>query len=416
MKTKLATSMLIILIFAASACRQADSTGAAGEAAEEVGSAELGAAERTESEEDDGEMPATVTLSAQEMDFLNLTFSPVSRGAIEGLMTRDGIISVHQDKVARVGPVIPGRVSEMLVGMGDWVEAGRPMARLVSAEVGRALSDFYTAMAELELARVNHERYQRLISQEIGARRDLLAAEAALVIARANVSAAESTLYALGFIGEDVGELRASQRTSSEFMLRAPIAGRVVGRNVTIGERVGEDSTLFTIMDLRSVYIDAQVFEEDIHRVRLGQRVEVSVAALPGRRFEGSVIYLSQRLNPETRTLTVRTEIANPNEELREGLFAQVHIFMGSGGETLCVPTDAVVDDRDLSYVFVPSGDGFRAIQVTTGERNRDWTEVLTGLREGSRVVTEGNYELYSKFRRRARHQRRGRHAGASSR
>ncbi len=412
MKTELATSMLVVMILAASACQQSDSTGtpgAAGDSAAEVVGAEA-------ESENSAEMPNTVALTAQERSYLDLTLCPVGRGTIEGMITRDGIISVHQDKVARVGPVIPGRVSEMIVGMGDWVEAGQPMARLMSAEVGRALSDFYTAMAELELARVNHERYQRLISQEIGARRDLLAAEAALEIARANVSAAESALHALGFTGEDIGELRATQRTSSEFILRAPIAGRVVERNVTIGERVGEDSTLFTIMDLRSVYIDAQVFEEDIHRVRLDQRVEVSLAALPGRRFEGSVIYLSQRLNPETRTLIVRAEIANPAEELREGLFARVHIFVGSDDQTLCVPTEALVEDRGMSYVFVPSGDGFRVVRVTTGERNSNWTEILEGLREGNQVVTEGNYELYSKFRRRARHQRRGNHTGASSR
>jgi len=112
----------------------------------------------------------------------------------------------------------------------------------------------------------------------------------------------------------------------------------------------------------------------------------------------------------------VRAEIANPAEELREGLFARVHIFVGSDDQTLCVPTEALVEDRGMSYVFVPSGDGFRVVRVTTGERNSNWTEILEGLREGNQVVTEGNYELYSKFRRRARHQRRGNHTGASSR
>ena len=143
MKTELATSMLVVMILAASACQQSDSTGtpgAAGDSAAEVVGAEA-------ESENSAEMPNTVALTAQERSYLDLTLCPVGRGTIEGMITRDGIISVHQDKVARVGPVIPGRVSEMIVGMGDWVEAGQPMARLMSAEVGRALSDFYTAMA-----------------------------------------------------------------------------------------------------------------------------------------------------------------------------------------------------------------------------------------------------------------------------
>jgi len=124
-----------------------------------------------------------VTPDADERDFLNISVTTVQRRSISSFVEANGIFSALPDRMAKVGPVISGRVSEVLAELGDWVEAGQPMAKLVSVEIGAAVSEYYKAVAELELARIDYERYKRLISQDIGARKDLLAAEAAYKIA-----------------------------------------------------------------------------------------------------------------------------------------------------------------------------------------------------------------------------------------
>jgi len=181
--------------------------------------------------------------------------------------------------------------------------------------------------------------------------------------------------------------------------LRAPIPGSVVERDVTIGERVSEDSTLFTIMDLRRLYVDAQLYERDIARVKKGQRTEVTVSALPDMRFEGSVVYIGQTIDPSTRTLMVRTLIDNPRGELRIGMFARVKIFTGNGKTALCVPLDSVLEEQGESFVFVPAGDSYRLVAVKTGARDGHWVEIIGGLAEGDVVVAKGSYGLYSMLR-----------------
>ena len=400
------TTGLFLIAILLSSCQPA------GDESEAGGSGAGEAVDRAESPGDEDEAAfeelATVELSAQERNLMDIAFQPAVRGALSETIIRDGKVSPHQDRVAKVGPVIPGRVKEILVKLGDWVEEGRPMAKLVSSEVGQALSDYYKSIQELELAQANLDRYRRLIEQDIGARKDLLAAEAEQKIALASVNASEKTLHALGFTEDDVTEIRETHKINAELLLRAPIAGEVVERLVTIGERVGEDATLFTIMDLRKVYVDAQIYERDVHRVQKGQRVEVSVGALPGRVFNGSVSYISPLLDPESRTLTVRTEIANPEKILKQGMLAVVKISTGSNGDTLCIPADAVVEEAGSSYVFTTQGENFRLIPVTIGETDQDYTEIVEGLEEGDEVVTKGTYELYSKFKRRARLRRRG--------
>lgn len=347
----------------------------------------------------DPETDRLVSLTPEEKRFLKISCMAVQQKVINDNVEANGVFTALPDKVAKVGPVISGRVSELLVGLGDWVDAGQPLAKLVSVDIGQAVSDYYKSVAELELAKINYERYERLIQQNIGARKDLLTAEADFKIAQTNLNAAEKTLHAFGFTEEDLEEIKSAHVINAELLLRAPISGRIVERNVTVGERVGEDSTLFTIMDLHRLFADAQIYERDICKLRIGQKTEITVNALPGRIFTGEVIYIGQRIDPETRTLAVRTAIENPKEELKEGMFARVKIFTGSNGMVLCVPIGAVLEDRGQSFVFVSNGDAFRLVDVSTGSRDDAWVQIEGGIVEGDQVVVSGNYGLYSKFK-----------------
>ncbi len=337
-----------------------------------------------------------VSIAPEQRDYIDVITARAEKRLLGTRVEAGGLLTPCPDRVAKVGPVISGRVSEVLVKLGDRVRAGQPLAKLVSVEIGEAVSEYYKALAELELAKINFERYERLISRDIGARKDLLAAEADHKIAEANCNAAEKTLHAFGFTEDDLDTIEDTHTINAELLLRSPIAGRVVDREATVGERVGDDSTLFTVMDLSRLFVEAQVFERDVALLDEGQRTEVSVNALPGTAIQGEVIHISRQIDPETRTLAVRTAIDNPGDELKVGMFVTVRIFTGQDTPVLCVPAEAIIEDGGRGYVFVPRDAGYQLTPVETGYQDEAHVEITAGISEGQTVVVNGSYGLFA--------------------
>ena len=181
---------------------------------------------------------------------------------------------------------------------------------------------------------------------------------------------------------------------SSVFSLTAPISGIVVERNATIGATVGSDANLFKIIDLSSVWIDANVFEKDLERVKLGQQVNVTVPAIPGVTFLGRVILVSSVVDPETRSLKVRTEVPNRGGNLKPDMFANVAIITDVNRSAISIPQSAVLDDGGQKVVFVASDSGYEKRVVSVGIQSNDRVEIQAGLKAGDKVVVKGNYLL----------------------
>jgi cobalt-zinc-cadmium efflux system membrane fusion protein len=181
---------------------------------------------------------------------------------------------------------------------------------------------------------------------------------------------------------------------SSVFPLNAPISGTVIERNGTIGATVGSDANLFKIVDLSSVWIDANVFEKDLGRVKDGQGVKITVPAFPGSTFSGRVILISSVVDPDTRTVKVRTEVANPDGRLKPDMFANVEIVTASKRTAISVPLAAVLDDGGKSVVFIADGNEYKKREVSLGLKSDDRVEIIEGLKAGDKVVVKGNYLL----------------------
>jgi cobalt-zinc-cadmium efflux system membrane fusion protein len=336
---------------------------------------------------------------------------------IAGTILATGKILVAEDRVAIIGPVHEGRLVRLYVGQGSTVKKGQKLADLESADIDQAEADYLKALsdyenarrtstAEVKFAQATYDRTRMLYEKTITAGKNLQQAEHDLEVAKAaaastvastkaSLTAAHRHLLILGLTEAAINALATkSDLSASVFSLTSPIQGIVVERNATIGATVGTDANLFKIIDISRVWIDANVFEKDLERVRFGQEVKVAVPAFPGANFSGRVILVSSVVDPETRSLKVRTEVPNPDGRLKPDMFANVQIITDLHRTAISIPQSAVLKDGDKTVVFVADGNSYKRRVVTAGIEGDDRVEIVEGLNAGDKVVVKGNYLL----------------------
>jgi len=206
-----------------------------------------------------------------------------------------GKVLAPQPRMAKVSYAFPARISAVHVKIGDWVEKGQPVLTVQSEEVGRAKSEYYKAIADLELARQNYEREKRLSTRGVGAQKNTLAAEAGFKVAQASLDAAEKKLHVLGFSEAEVRSIAETHQVHPEIKISVPISGRVIEHKAILGSMVDQTTDLMTIVDPTVLWVDAEVFERDIAKIRIGQEVQVSVLAYPGEVFRGKSVTSARR-------------------------------------------------------------------------------------------------------------------------
>jgi len=340
-----------------------------------------------------------VVLTAVEIEAVHIETIAAEHRSLASHLSAMGRVLAHQYRQAIVSYPFPARIAEIRVRAGDWVSSGDPLVVLQSEEVGEAASAFYSANADHELAEVNFERESQLFESGVGARKNLSSAEASLRIAGASLNAAEKKLHVLGFTEEEIQFLSESHQVNPIITLYAPISGKVIENDMILGGMVEEATEILTIMDLSRLWVEADIYEKDIARVRNGQSVVVSVPAFSGEVFHGVITYIGDVLDPDTRTITVRTEVNNPESKLKPGMFADLTIELSENGTALVVPGNAVLDDKGEYLVFVRmDGNRFQPRHVTLGTRENGFIEITSGLEEGEEVVTNGNFQLKSKL------------------
>jgi cobalt-zinc-cadmium efflux system membrane fusion protein len=340
----------------------------------------------------------------------------VSPQSIAGVIPATGKILVPENSVAVIGPVNQGRIVRLYAGQGTRVRKGQKLADLESADIDQAEADYLKALAdyenalrssaaEVKLAQANYDRNKLLYEQKVTAGKNLQAAEHDLEVAkaagensvngtRAALTAARRHLLILGLNDATIDALAKKTDLAATFSLNSPMDGIVVERNATVGASVGTDTNLFKIIDLSRVWIDADVFEKDLPRVRPGQEVKLKVTAFPESTFSGKVILINSVVDPDTRTVKVRTEVANPDGRLKPDMFANVQIVTDVNRAAISIPQSAVLNDEGKTIVFVAEGNGYKKRQVQAGIRNNDRVEIVDGLSAGDKVVVKGNYLL----------------------
>lgn len=339
-----------------------------------------------------------VQLTSDEERMINLSTIRADYRPLRSGLQAMGTVYASPDRKAIISYPFPARISRVLVRPGAWVKQNQPVVVLQAEEVGLAKTEFLKALTDVELAESNHERESRLVDRGVGARKALLSAEAELKVARASVDAAEKRLLVLGLTKEEAAGVRANGNIDPMITLYAPVGGKIVSSTPVLGSMVDQASEILTIMDPTTLCVDAEVYERDLAKLRQGQQVVITVPAYPGETFSGRICYIGDTVKPSTRTVTVRTEVQNRNERLKDGMFADVQLFFQDETKVLALPERAVLDDEGGQIVFVKTAEGYEPQPVSVGMRQAGYIEVVDGLEQGDEVVLDGNFQLKSKL------------------
>ena len=394
MKKHISISTIIMTImlagFLAAGCGQGDAPREGGEHGGEH------AHEEGHGHEDEGH----IELTPEALETISLKTAAAEKRPVGGEIKTTAVIEPDKTRIAHVSPRIPGRVSTVNAFLGDKVTKGEVLAELDSIELGQAKAEYLKAKADLEVARANFSREERLYGREITSEKEFLDARGEFLRAEAALNTSRETLRLLGLSESDVKAISWTERKSppSLFPLKAPFDGTIIEQHTVLGELVAPENNAYTIADLTHLWIQLDVYEKDLRHVGKGKPVDVMVDAYPGEKFTGEVTYVSDVLDESTRTARARVEIGNEDGRLKPGMFASALISIpGEGGEALTVPSSAVQQVRGKPTVFVREGEGvFEAREITAGRDSGEYVEVLSGVSPGDEVVTEGGFYLKS--------------------
>ena len=304
-----------------------------------------------------------------------------------------GAVAYNAFKTTPVITQVGGPVTRILVVPGQHVTAGQPMLEVSSPDYSQLLDAYLKAADSSRLAEQNYARAQDLYQHHAIAQRDLEQAESDRNQARADLNAAEEGMKILGI--KNPATL-ATSPASAQIPVLAPIGGEVVERLVSPGQVVQAGQTqAFTISDLSTVWVLANVYQADLAFVRSGQDVSVQTDAYP-QAFHGRISYVAPALDPNTRTLQARVVVDNPGEKLKRDMYCTVTVTAGSIANAIAVPDASVLrDDNNQPFVYLATGaNQFGRRDVEIGQSLNGQTQILRGLSPGEKIVGDGSLFL----------------------
>ncbi len=314
---------------------------------------------------------ATVRIDPERQQLIGLTTAPVAAGAVDGEIRTTARVAVDETRVRHIHVKVDGYVEKLFV---DFV--GKPVAK------GEPLFTIY--------------------SPDFVAAQEGLAGGSLASSGSDLLEAARRRMDLWDVPPAELAELEKGGVVRKTLTLRSPIAGVVSAKTVVEGIRIGPADTPYEITDLSAVWGVADVYEAEIPRVKVGMAAELALGSIPGRTFRGRVAFIDPQVDPKSRTVKVRVELANPRGELKPEMYGEM-VLRGQARKGLVVPVDAVLDSGSRKIVFVALGEGrFEPRQVETGANLGESVEVRTGLKAGETVVTRANFLVDSESRLKA--------------
>jgi len=295
-----------------------------------------------------------------------------------------GKLGLDEDHTQRVATPIDGRASRILVELGDQVRSGQILLELTSTHVSETQADAQKAQQDLDVATKAFGRANKLKLDGAVSEKEAAQAEADFRKAKSDAARTVAQLTSLGV---------SPMNPTTSVAIRAQMGGTIVERNVSVGQEVRADSTqaLFTISDLKTVWVIADVHEQNIELVHKGDAVKIRVPAYPEDSFDGKVDYVGDVLDPMSRTVKIRCPVLNKNFKLKPEMFVNLELSELHGQKVITLPSSAILTDSEHTRVLVVSSDhAYQPRIITVGEDVDDRVRVLRGLNVGEQVVTEG--------------------------
>lgn len=289
---------------------------------------------------------------------------------------------------------VSGPVSRIVVAPGEVVQAGQPLLYVASPDFSQLRATYIKANDAFKLADREYTRSKDLYDHHAIAERDLIAAESARNQAEADLQASEQALHVLGFKSPDQA---VQTRGSPELPVLAPIDGEVVERLVAPGQVIQASTTqVFTISNMSTVWVLANVYQQDLPYVHVGDPVSILTDSYPGAEFRGKISYVAAALDPATRTLQARIDVKNPQEKLKNNMYVMAQVQAGKVANAITVPNAAVLRDAENEpFVYTLAGQNqFAMRSVSIGQTSEQSTEITSGLAPGERVVANGSLFL----------------------
>lgn len=334
-----------------------------------------------------GSSDQTVELGADADVRDDLEVRPVELGDLRSRMRITAVVRHDINRVVHVTPLVEGQIDEIYATLGDDVERGEVLAVMRSVGLGEARSDVRQTESALEVKRQNYERLEDLADGGLVSERYFLEARGEFEQARARHRSAQARLDTLG----------VSRGTGPNYPLASQIDGTILEQHASVGETKTARDEVYVIADQSVVWVIGRVPESSAAAVRPGMVARVTLGAYPERSWEGTVDWIAQTIDEETRMLPIRVELDNPENLLKPGMFATIHLSADRSGRRIpVVPVGAVQTLRGHDIVFIPGEDdrAFRAVPVETGTEDGGRVEIVEGLSEDSSVVVEGAFEL----------------------
>lgn len=385
-------------------------------------------------DEEQHEESQDIMLSPGQIKLMNIEVSPPSKRQLAGYISAPARIESVPGLVADIGTLISGRVRAIHAVEGERVRQEQVLLEIQGLEIGEIFSEYVRSHAAMVSAKANHDRQRTLLEEDIAAKRTFVEAEAVYKEGRSAFIAAKQKLHSIGIIDKDEQALLSLaieddwQTHSTRFStlkIKSPISG-VVGRStVRLGQMLDPNNEVMQVVNSEKVWAVADIYAKDLEKIGSGQAVEITSEANPALLFRGTLDYISPVIDPESRTLKVRSTIENPQGDLKLGMFAKMRIYTSSQKSSVVLPESAVENDGNSDIVFIqlqrtehlnhsdpletrPSetespeepniGFTFRRVPVQIGIREDGYVEILAGIKEDQFVVVNGAFFLKSEL------------------
>lgn len=311
-----------------------------------------------------------------------------------------GRIDFNELYLSRIGANVTGRVSEILAVPGQIVKQGDVLAKITSTELTQSQLAYLKAKSASQLAEQAANRAKILYKEDVIALAELQKREAESSSSRAEFRAANDQLRVQGMDQESIDRLAKSGVIESINNVIATIPGEIVERKINKGQVVQPADALFTVADLKTLWAISEVPESNSYLIRKGQRASLIIPALRSQEIDGIVAHVDSVVNPQTRTVVVRMELANQDGLIKPGMLATM-LIESQPVEKLVVPVGAVVREDNHDHVFVRLDDDlYRMVPVKLGPEGRGYRPVISGLKEGQEIAVDGAYHLNTERKR----------------